>query len=584
MSSSIGSVSNGPGQHDVDSRRPDGRADDRRRLVAVAVPLALGLGALALRLWGIKGGLPFPGNIDEVNNYVATAAQIPKFGPEPLLMANPSAYTYLCYLVFAALHGFGSGVSNAYAQDPGSLLLEARVISAVMGTLAVVLLYLLGNRAFTRLVGALAGLLMATAFLPVVYSHLSLNDAITLAPVTLSLIGAVGVLQRGKSLDYALGGLGAGLAAGTKYTAGYAIAAVVIAALCRARDDGARSTGAGIAVAGGAALAGFFATNPYALVDLPRLRQGLSLQDQVTSGSFLGETERSSTRYYAWSLTWGLGVLPLIAAVVGIIVLARSDWRLALVLGLPPALFGVVLAAKSVYFARYLLPAYPQLCLLAAYASWRCVNALGAWRPAARIPGVAVVALLLVGQSVIHVVHFDSVWTRTSTQSRGAAWVRAHIPSGSSVIVDQYMARWWPRTGGSPTLDVQPDAGLFGRGLWAVFTSRKVLDRAVVAGWCWVVASSYQAGRAAVDPGRLPGAADYYRELERRADLRFRASPFSSDARTSVASGPVDFQFDWSYDNYPLSYRTTGPILSIYRLRGCRPRATRRATRVAALG
>ena len=75
--------------------------------------------------------------------------------------------------------------------------------AALLGTLAVWLLYLAGARLFDRGVALLAAALEAVAFLPVFYAHLALNDVPTLAPLTLSLVGTAGVLRKGRARDYA---------------------------------------------------------------------------------------------------------------------------------------------------------------------------------------------------------------------------------------------------------------------------------------------------------------------------------------------------------------------------------------------
>jgi hypothetical protein len=54
----------------------------------------------------------------------------------------------------------------------------------------------------------------------------------------------------------------------------------------------------------------------------------------------------------------------------------------------------------------------------------------------------------------------------------------------------------------------------------------------------------------------------YYRELERRAEVVHQDSPYSRGA------GPVGFNFDWSFDFYPLAYYRPGPLMTVYRLRG----------------
>ena len=55
-----------------------------------------------------------------------------------------------------------------------------------------------GARLFEdKRVGFLAGALLAVAFLPVHYSHFALNDAPTLAPLALCLVGVAGIYRTG---------------------------------------------------------------------------------------------------------------------------------------------------------------------------------------------------------------------------------------------------------------------------------------------------------------------------------------------------------------------------------------------------
>ncbi len=83
-------------------------------------------------------------------------------------------------------------------------------------------------------------------------------------------------------------------------------------------------------------------------------------------------------------------------------------------------------------------------------------------------------------------------------------------------------------------------------------------------GFCWVVSGSAESGRAFADPARAPHAVAYYRALARQATVVYHVSPYRSRA------GPVAFNFDWSFDYYPLAYRRPGPEMTVYRLRGGR--------------
>ena len=213
-----------------------GRAERRWAWAGLAVILAAGLG---LRLWGVRQGLPYVYNIDEATHFVPKAVEMFQHGLDPHYFANPPAFTYLLHVMYAVWYGGGAGAQRAAELNPTELYTLARVASALLGTASLWLLYVTGARLFSRAAGLLAAAILAVAFLPVFYSHLAVNDVPTLAPVTLALLGAAGVLRRGSVLDYALAGAGLGLACASKYTAGIVILPVVAAAAARWRLSGA---------------------------------------------------------------------------------------------------------------------------------------------------------------------------------------------------------------------------------------------------------------------------------------------------------------------------------------------------------
>src|SRR5579875_1952349 len=200
--------------HGRPARRARRRARHRLHTPALLLVLAV---ALALRLWGIGEGLPWAYNSDEAQHFVPIAVAFSSRGLNPHYFLNPPAYTYLLHIVFELWFGSPDAVVRAYVLHPGSVFLLARVVSALLGTLAVYLTYLAGRRLFDRSVALLGAAVLAVAFLPVFYSHLALNDAPTLAGVALSLWGVAGVLRRGGARDYALAGAAGGLASATKY-------------------------------------------------------------------------------------------------------------------------------------------------------------------------------------------------------------------------------------------------------------------------------------------------------------------------------------------------------------------------------
>ena len=103
------------------------------------------IGGLGLRLWGIKQGLPYAYNADEADHFVPHAIEMFARGTlNPHYFANPPAFTYVLHGLFALWYGGASSAVHAFALHPETLYTLARVVAAVLGTIALWLLYLAG--------------------------------------------------------------------------------------------------------------------------------------------------------------------------------------------------------------------------------------------------------------------------------------------------------------------------------------------------------------------------------------------------------------------------------------------------------
>ena len=87
--------------------------------------------------------------------------------------------------------------------------------------------------------------------------------------------------------------------------------------------------------------------------------------------------------YYLESLTWGLGWGSALAAAVGVVWEWRRNRMRALLLALFPVILFAYLCTQGRFFARWMMPTYPILALLAGIA----LAGL-----AARVPGPVVAA------------------------------------------------------------------------------------------------------------------------------------------------------------------------------------------------
>ncbi len=508
-----------------------------------ALPLIL-LVALGLRLWGIHHGLPYVYNPDENAHFVPRAIGMFGHSLDPQYFVNPPAFTYLLHLAFWVRWGSRSAVGDAFAADPSTAFTIARVLTALLGAASVGLLAWAGARLVDRRVGLVAAALLAVAFLPVHYAHQAVNDVPALAPLCLSLVGVAGVYRDGRMRDYALAGAALGVACATKYTAGIVLLPL-LAASCAARGlgtpSGVRAAWRelrrnpsrqarirGLALAGAAAVAGFVIANPYALFDLDMFREGLSRQSEASTdgGGKLGLVADSGILYYVGTLTWGLGWIPAVAAAGGAVWLAVKRRGLALVLVPAPLLFLLFMGLQDRFFARWLLPVYPLLCLLAA------IGALEALR---RVPAPALVAtVLLCAQGLVFAVHNDLILSRPDTRALARDWMVANVPEGTKVVIEPIAPDQWAMDVGHPSR-LTRTGHRWAKWRTSNFRGRRVkledyertlsppmLDRYARAGYCIVLTGSLQQGRALREPAR---GAEGRRVLPRARTPRPRPVP-----------------------------------------------------------
>jgi hypothetical protein len=552
----------------------------------------------------------------------------------PHYFANPPGFTYVLHYLFAIAYGGTTGVRHAFAHDPTGVYTLSRVAAAVLGVLALWLLYATGARLFNRAVGLLAAAIEAVAFLPVFYAHLALNDVPTLAPLTLSLLGSAGVLTKGRKRDYVLAGVGLGLACATKYTAGIVVVPFAVAVVSRAlvrndspahedlpaheeatvhedtpahQADGAMTpddarpgsklvlrAALGTLLTLLAAAVAFFVANPYSLLDYKSFHAELVHQSTLSAEAQgkLGAPRQGGVVYYLWSLTWGLGWVPALAALGGAVAIWWRRVALGWLLVPAPVLFLAFMGLQGRYFGRWLMPILPLLCVLAAFfvlqsAGWLAQLAHRAPRGRLALAAAALLVALTLAQGLVYSVHSGVTLARADTRNITREWLLANVPEHTKIVVEPVSPDGWARryAGAEPPADnpyvwskypsllsrISPTGTLLHSGLKVVGIENYVrtLSPALIGyyeqhGYCTVVSGSTQSGRVFADARAVPLAVAYYRRLEREGEVVFRSSPYGA------GEGPVAFGFDWSFDYYPLAYARPGPSMTVYRLHGGR--------------
>ncbi len=576
-------------------------------LVRLGVPLVIAL-ALALRLWGVRLGLPdfldeaIPfrkalGMWDPVSGAVDWD---PHFFHYPSLTLDLNLLLQQAHLALGRMLGWFAGPADyaiAFQTDPTAMVVPARALSIAFDALGIGCVAVLGER-MRRGAGVLAALMLACSPVLMECSRTIQSDTFMMALVVAAVERMLAWRRHGGA-RLAVAAVLVGLAAGAKYPGAVALLPLALVLWSR---DGARGLARWPLHAALAATA-FLVTTPYAVLDRSAFLSDLGFVSHVAAGGHFGDLDRAGLSYQAHKLVGDLGwvAVALLAASAGALVLgllgrrgpsaaarvtdeAQADravlWTCVLA-------FGVPIAVAHVEVERYLVPVLPFAALLAAEAAL----ALGA-----RLSGrarAAVVAALVVAMVAPALRSGLRAAGSDPYASRGAArrWLESHLTRHDLLLQEVYAApvlerlragelrasavfaaaspRWRAAYEARPTLAaVMIPLAVVGttsatmhplQGPPITLTvvphpgdlNQVVYDPRLLDGVDVVVTSSAVRGRFEADPARYPVPRGFYALLDSTAEVAARFGAEGGDR---------------------------GPVLTIYRL-GPRTRAA-----VAALG
>jgi hypothetical protein len=551
------------------------------RGAAAPVYLALGLivaVGLVLRVLHNTYGLPYVYNIDEGSHFTNRAVGMFGGSADPGYYQNPSAYTYLVHLALRFQYGIGHVLPfghygraiRQYSEDPTTIYRTSRTLAALLCMLGVLAVFWVARRLWGTMEALASAAVLSFAFLPVVYSRVAVTDVGALLPVAFALYASVRVYEEGLRKHYLLGGAMAGLAFGFKYTAGLVLLPLLIAAVARLVGRDRRALVNGL-IALAAAVGVFFITNPYVFIHFSDAWHQLKGEQQL-AGKFakLGQEGDNGPTYYLDSLTWGLGWAAALAALVGVVLVARRSLMRALLLATVPVALFIYLSTQVRFFGRWLLPAYPALALLAGVAIASLVRLVPGPR-LVRAAALAAVGLAVLAQPILADVRTARLLGRTDTRQIARNWLVSHYPARLRIVIEPAVPpRYYRRITNSGRGD--PRHKQFIRGFirdindthddYGSTLTPATLNTYRRAGFCLVMTMSLIRGRA--QNAHLAPALAYYTAMQQQSKQVLHVSPYKRGAK------PVKFNFDLSYNYYPTAFDRPGPEIWIYRLNNCK--------------
>jgi len=452
----------------------------------IAVGLIL-LTALAVRLVGIARGLPYIHEWDEPYVVTYVIGMVQRGDLDPKAFSYPSLYFYILlpvtYLYYFYLHLSGHAASPFaiqlfhpqapishlpptlpywwYINEP-SFYLWARIVTTLLATAAVFLVYRLGRATFGIGVGLLAAALLAVAPGFVYYADTVRVDVPMVFFLCAAVLAGLRVLEGGTPRDYLIAGALGGLAMSTKQAAFVIVIAFVTAHALnprRRRFDLRPLVTLGAGVAGG-----FVAGTPRILVTPRYLVDVWASEGRAYGGvptlASLKVGAAQNLLYFVHPMQGGsqnpewyvtphaaFGLIPASAAVLGLIVASVRKPRLALYLGSFMVPYFCLMASQRNFFLRSMIPLLPFAAVFAAVGTtWigeqcRRTRALRGGLSATVAATLGI--LILLAEPTDRAVHLAWLLRHDEdTRTEAVAWVRAHARPGEVVAFDANL-RWF---------------------------------------------------------------------------------------------------------------------------------------------
>jgi len=424
------------------------------------------LAAAALRLAGIRWGLPHAYNADEPH-LVNLAVSFGGGSLRPYAFKYPTLWPYILFVAYGfyfvllrltgAIHGVADFI-GLYGWNPTGFYLIGRLLAAASSLAAVAVMTRAGRRLGESVPWAAA--LLAVSPRLVESAHSLKPDSFMFLWVCAATFFALKILESGRRADLWRCGACLGLAMSSQFTALPACALLPLAWALSRRRAPARQLLEGV----GLSAACFLAGSPYVLLDFHRFWFWVSMRDPAELAA-MGPWSRLEVLRQVATNAWGfagLGSLAGAAVLAGAGRLLARDRRLAALLLIPLALYVAVLSLNpDGGWPRYLFGAFPCLALLASEGL--------SLAPSGRALLTALIAATAVLPGLWKSASDDAVMRRPDTRAAAQDWIERNVPAGAVILADEPHAGPRLTVERSELLELADNARRSGSPRWRLF-------------------------------------------------------------------------------------------------------------------
>ena len=388
-----------------------------------------------LRLWGIDFGLPNIYCRPDETTLVHRALSIASGDLNPHFFNYPSLQFYLLAIVYGVYFavGYMAGLFSSVADferlyffDPSSFFLLGRLLTALMGTACIAVVYGIGRQLQNSRTGLLAAFFIACSFLHVRDSHFLTVDIPGLLQALLSIFFALRFARFHSTGPLVAAGIFLGLAASTKYNLGLLAPSIIWLLLVNSPKSIEYKH---LLLLGGAAIISFLGASPYIALDFSTFWRDLSFERAHFSAGHGVDLGVGWVYHACFSLPLALGWPLFVFALLGLVgwVWRGGNMARALLVGFL-CYYGIAGSGKLV-FMRYVLPVIPLLCLAAAALLEQFARRF--------LPrGIVWLAACSLVVPTAHASWQHSrILAQTDTRVLAAEWVETHVEAGAKIAV-----------------------------------------------------------------------------------------------------------------------------------------------------
>jgi len=436
--------------------------------------LALFLLSCCIRFYGIDFGLPHTECRPDETTIINIALTFldgdlnPHFFNYPTLYMYLLAIVYFIYINVRLLLGHSSlELMAAIQSNPASFLLISRGLSALLGSMTVLVVYGIVKRLADRKTALIAAVFMSVCYLHVRDSHFGTTD-VTMVFFTMCAVAYIlKCYDNPSKTHYILAGLFSGLATSTKYGGLFLVLPMVVMHIMRRSGlkPGVRTS---IFQAEHQTVykkhfpnilipvrtfilsslkqlkhrrfifyllsfsLSFLVFTPFALLDFRHFISDFTGEMKHLVFGHLGMNLGRGWFYHTrYTLPYGMGWLLFFSSGLGILVYARKHIERAIVLFLFPLAYYCSAGRGYTVFLRYMIPMLPFLCIAGALFVTTLTDWVSQRRQIKWLP--LFIVSLVVAEPIYRTICFDRVISRKDNRIVAARWIREYIPFGSHI-------------------------------------------------------------------------------------------------------------------------------------------------------